>query len=179
MRASPLLRIACDPVARVWGGVGDLDIPADVVEAGTARYLGGGALVSIPELEQLINGTASRIQVVVSGVSAETMRLALEDAPSVEGARVDIGIVYFGDDLQIAEVEWLDEVRADSLTVDRARDGSTRSISLSLGTDNTERSKAPIALFTDADQRRKSPSDRIFDHVAGINIGTSRPFGPR
>lgn len=178
---APLLRIASDPPARVWGGVGDLIIPADTVEDDDALYLGGGELVQIPELEQLINGTASRLSITVSGVSPETLRLAIEDAQSVKGAAVYIGLVYFGDDLQITEVEWLAELRADALTLDSqpSEDGRTRSITLSIGSDFTDRSRAPVALFTDADQRRRSPTDAIFDHVAGINVGTSRPFGPR
>jgi hypothetical protein len=56
--------------------------------------------------------------------------------------------------------------------------GRTRTVSLSVGTDETGRSRAPIALFTDADQRRRSPTDAFFDHVAGITAGTSRRFGP-
>lgn len=181
MRLSTLVRIAADPVARVWGGVGDLIIPADTIEGAPALYSGGGELVSVPELEQLINGTASRISVTVSGVSAETLRLALEDAPSVKGAAVHIGLVYFGDDLQITGVEWLAELRADSLNIDSqpGDDGRTRSITLSIGSDFTDRSRAPLAFFTDQDQRRRSPTDAIFDHVSGINSGTSRPFGPR
>lgn len=181
MRVSPLLRIDSDPPARVWGGVGDLVIPADAIEDAPALYLGGGELVQIPELEQLINGTASRISVTVSGVAPETLRLALEDAPSVKGAAVHIGLVYFDDALQISEVEWLSELRSDALTIDSspAEEGRTRSITLSIGSDFTDRSKAPIALFTDQDQRRRSPTDAIFDHVSGINAGTSRPFGPR
>lgn len=177
MRVSPLFRIDADPPARVWGGVGDLDIPADTIEPMVARYLGGGELVQIPELEQLINGTASRITVTVSGVATETQRLALEDAASVKGAAVHIGLVYLDDALQVDEVEWLAELRSDSLAIDRG--DTSRTISLSIGSDFTDRSRAPIALFTHADQLRRSPTDVIFDHVAGINAGTSRPFGPR
>lgn len=182
MSASVLVRIACDPVARVWGGVGDLEIPVDGIEdEDGATYLGGGTLISVPELEQLINGTASRLALTLSGVSAETIRLALEDAASVKGAAVDIGLVYFDADLQIGEVEWLTRLRCDSLSVDSANsdNGRTRSITLSIGSDFTDRSRSPLAFFTDADQRRRSPTDQIFDHVAGINAGTSRPFGPR
>lgn len=181
MKVSVLARIDSEPPARVWSGVGDLTIPADQVEEEDALYLGGGQLVSVPELEQLINGTASRIAVSLSGVSTETQRLALEDAETVKSAAVNIGLVHFDDDYQITEVEWLAELRADSLGIDNTstETGRTRSITLSIGSDLTDRSKAPLAFFTDADQRRRSADDAIFDHVPGINAGTSRPFGPR
>lgn len=176
MRQSVLFRIAADPVARLWSGVGDLIIPPDIVEPSPATYLGGGALVNIPELDQVINGTASRIDITVSGVSSDTLAFALEEAASVRGAKVHIGNVYFDDDWQIDDVEWIAVLRADTLTT--SRQGTTRSITLSIGTDFTDRSRAPVSFWTDADQRRRSPTDRFFDHVAGISSGTSRRFGP-
>jgi hypothetical protein len=181
VRQSILFRIAADPIGRIWGGHGDLVIPADIVEDEPALYLGGGQLVNVPDLEHLINGNAARLDVKVSGTSAETLRLAMEAAPSVKGAAVHIGIAYFDDDWQLTEVEWLAVLRADKLGIDSdtATNGRTRSITLSVGTDFTDRSRAPVALFTDADQRRRSPTDAIFDHVAGISAGTARSYGPR
>lgn len=176
MKQSVLFRIAADPVVRLWGGVGDLIIPADIVETSPATYLGGGALVNIPELEQVINGTASRLDITVSGVSAATLALAIEEAESVKGAKVHIGNVYFDADWQIDDVEWIAVLRADFLTT--ARQGTTRSITLSISTDYTDRSRAPVSFWTDSDQRRRSPTDRFFDHIAGISAGTSRRFGP-
>jgi hypothetical protein len=182
VRKALLFRIACDPPARLWGGVGNLDIPADAVEPDDeARYLGGGELLDIPDIEQLINGTAQRLDVTVSGVNAETVRLAVEEAASVKGAAIDIGNVYHGDDWQLASVEWIATLRADTLTVasQSSERGRTRSITLSIGTDFTDRSHAPIAFFSDADQNRLSPGDAIFDHVAGNTAGMSRSFAPK
>lgn len=177
-----IIRIASDPPARIWGGVGDIEIPADAVEPEPVIYSGGGQLISAPDFQQLINGIAERLEFEVSGVSAETIRLALEDAPSVKGARVHLGTVRFDDQWQqVGPVEWEAVFRADSLTVGSRGDGGerVRTISLSVGTDDTGRSFAPLAFFTDADQRRRSSTDAIFDHVAGISGGTSRRFGPR
>lgn len=182
MKGSLIFRIASDPIARVWSGHGDIIIPSDIVEPSPALYLGGGELVNIPDIDQVINGTAARVDVTVSGVSAETLRLALEDAPSVKGAAVHVGIVYFDDAWQVDEVEWVSVLAAGPLTVasQSGNDGSrTRSITLSIGTDFTDRCKAPVAFFTDSDQRRRSPTDSIFDHVAGLNAGTARSYGPR
>lgn len=181
MRQIILFRVASDPVARICSGVNPIIIPADIVEAEEARYLGGGALVRVPDLEQLVNGTAARAEITVSGVSAETLRLAVEDAASVKGAKVHIGIAYQDDAWQITEVEWVAVFRADSLTVSTQSTGRgrSRSITLSVGTDFTDRSRAPIAFWTDADQRRRAPTDRFFDQVALITAGTSRRFGPK
>lgn len=180
MRESYGIRIDCDPPARVWGGVGDLVIPADIVEVAPALYLGAGELLSAPDFQQLINGTAERLNITVSGVNAESQRLALEEAASVKGARVHLVRFDFDDDWQLVGVEYEAVFRADSVTTDNtaSQDGRTRTITLSIGTDNTDRSKAPYAFWTDADQRRRSPTDRFFDHIAGITRGTSRRFGP-
>ncbi|MBI1179098.1 MAG: hypothetical protein GC201_00970 [Alphaproteobacteria bacterium] len=181
MRESFLLRIDADPPARVWGGIGDLAIPSDSVEPGGATYSGAGELLQNPDFEQLINGVAERLDIQVSGVTAETLRLALEDAPSVRGARVDFGRVSFDDDWQIDTVEWEAVFRADVLSVDSkdGEQGRIRTITLSIASANTNRSNAPISYFTDADQKRRSSTDDIFSHVGGITAGASRRFGPQ
>ena len=180
MRESYGIRIDCDPPARVWNGVGNLHIPADIVEAEPATYLGGGELLSAPDFQQLVNGTADRLSITVSGVSAESQRLALEDAESVKGAKVHLVRFDFDDEWQLVNVEYECVLRADSVTTssDQTEDGRTRTITLSIGTADTDRSRAPIAFWTGADQRRRSPTDRFFDHIAGISRGTSRRFGP-
>lgn len=180
IRESYLLRIASDPPARIWSGFGDLVIPADIVEPVPATYMGAGELLSAPDFQALINGVAERLEFTVSGVSTETLRLALEDAPSVKGATVHLGRVDFDSNWQIVAVEWEAVFRADALVVESQGNGGARqrTISLSIGHGDTGRSYAPSAFFTDADQRRRSATDAIFSQVAGINAGTSRRFGP-
>ncbi len=182
MRESILVRIDSVPPARISSCVGDLFIPADNTEPEDSIYLGGGELISFPEFQQIVNGVAERIDVQVSGVTAETVRLALEDAPTVKRARVDVGTIRFDDDWQqLGPVTWESRYRADTLTVSSqpGQDGRTRTISLSVATEDTNRSRAPMAFWTDADQRRRSPTDAFFSHVAGISLGTTRRFGPR
>jgi hypothetical protein len=177
-RRNVLIRINTPEPARMWSGLGDLWVAADGIETETATYLGGGEILGgLDELEQLINGVADRLEISVSGVTAETVRLALEEAPDVAGADVDIGTIEFSDLWQTETVVWQAKYRADKLSV--IRQAGSRTISLSMGSDDTGRSRAPNAYWTDADQRRRSPDDVIFDHVSGINGGTSRQFGPR
>lgn len=181
LRESFVVRIDCDPPALLWSGVGPILIPADHVIATPSIALGGGNLVSIPDFQQLMNGTAERLSFTLSGVSEETLRLALEDAPSVKGARVDLGRIDFDNAWQIVNIEWEAVFEARSLSISRPAsqgDQITRSITLTIAAGDTTRSRAPLAYFTDADQRRRSATDAIFSHVAGINAGTSRRFGP-
>ncbi len=182
-RESIVVRIDCEPPALLWSGLGNLSLPADDIIPSDAIALGGGELVSVPDFQQLIGGTAERLDFVVSGVSPETVRLALEDAPSVVGARVDVGTVRFDSDWQIEGVTWENVFEARSLRVSRpsssGADAVQRSITLTIVQGATVRSRAKLAFFTDADQRRRSADDSICSHVAGINAGTSRRFGPK
>lgn len=182
-RESVIVRIDCDPPALLWSGAGLLAVPADDVIPAPAIALGGGEIVNVPDFQQLIGGTAERLEFTVSGVSEETIRLAIDDAESVRGARVDIGTIRFDETWQIQSVTWEQVFEARSLSVSRPQSDSsgkvTRSITLTIVQGSTTRSRAKIAFFTDADQRRRSPTDTIFSHVAGISLGTSRRFGPK
>jgi len=182
MRESFLFRLASDPPARLWSGVGLLPIDADFIEDEDAVYLGAGEILDFPDFDQLVNGVAQRIDFKLSGVSATAYALAKEDAPSVKGARVDIGIIQFDDDWQpLGPPVWEAEFRADSLILqsDPSDTGRTLSVTLSVGSDDTGRSRAPVSFWTAADQNRVSPTDAFFDHVAGINQGTTRRFAPK
>lgn len=178
-----LVRIATDEVARFCSGVSPVRIPADDIETvDDAYYYGGGLLADIPDIDQLINAIASRNTYALSGVSAKTLAVFQEEMAQLEGARVDVGVAYQDAQLQITSVEWAGQLFTGSPSIDDKpgqNGGRTRSISLSLGTDFTDRSTAKISFFTHSDQQRRSPGDMIFDHIAGINAGTSRSFGPK
>jgi hypothetical protein len=179
-RRSILWRLASAPVCRLWSGVGDLAVPANPIDPSPTIYTGAGALLTVPALKQLINGIADRADFTVSGVSAETARLALEDRDTVEGASLHVGHIRFDADWQVlGPPVWEWEGRADLLITTREGPdrGGTRSITLSVAAANTDRANPALAWWTDADQRRRSPTDAIFSHVAGINAGSTRRWG--
>lgn len=178
IRESYLFRIECDPPAYMWSGQGNLVVPADAIVPTETTYLGGGEWVDLPEIQQLINGTADRVDFTASGVDDETIRLALEDRASVDGAVVRIGSIPMDANYQISgPVDWEWEGLADIVTVDSTSDEAgnrTRSVTLSVGTSDTARSRMNLSLFTDSDQRKRSPTDAFFSYVGGITGGTTR-----
>lgn len=181
-KESFIFRLETDEPAMFWTGHGDLPLPADDILPEDTIVPGGGDLVNLPEIEQLINGTAQRIEVTLSGVSQRAVALAAEEAVQVSGAPAFIGRIRFDDDWQqLGPVvwEWTGEGRGMPVAGDDGEDGRTRSITLKLGSGDTTRSRAPLSFFTDADQKRDFPTDTFFSHVAGINAGTSRRWGPQ
>lgn len=184
-RESFIVRIACDPPALFWTGFGDLPLVTDAVIPDDVIVQGAGDLINIPDFQQLMNGTAERINVVLSGVSAGALRLAVEDAATVSGAPVDIGRIDFDSDWQQdGAVEWEATFEARKLSVSRPSsndDGATRTITLVIVAGESTRSRSQNAHFTDADQRRRpgSEDDAICDHVAEMAQGISRRWGPK
>jgi len=131
-RESIIVRIDCDPPALLWSGIGNLAVPADDVVPAPALAVGGGELVSVPDFQQLIGGTAERLEFVVSGVSPETIRLAVEDAESVRGARVDVGTVLFDAAWQLVSVTWENVFEARTLAVSRPASDEAGNVSQSV-----------------------------------------------
>lgn len=180
-RRSYVFRLAVDPILYVWTGHGPLETPADAIDPAGASWLGGAHILDIPALKLLLNGAADRIDIQVSGVDADTLRLAQEDRSAIPDASVMIGYVEFGEDWSVAgPIKWEWRGAADVLTVNsRATEqGRQRTITLSIRSGDTRRSNARPSFFTDADQRRRSPTDAFFSHVAQITTGVSRRFGP-
>lgn len=181
-KRSYLFRLACDPVCYLWTGHGWLDVPGDEVDPEGARYIGAAGLLSVPALKALINGEAERVEFGLSGVDQETLRLAMEDRASVDGAEVRLGFVEHDRDWKIVggvHWEWLGRAAPLTLSSSATDSGRSRTISLSAASADTLRANPPLAFFTQNDQLKRSSDDIIFDHVSGITAGTTRSFGPK
>lgn len=181
-RESFVVYVACDPPALFWTGHGLLPLAADAVIPEPQIAVGAGRLINIPDFQQLINGTAERLQFGLSGISDETLALALEEATGVKGALAWLGRVTFGEDWQqVGPVEWeaLFQVREMAVSRQNQTGVAEQSLTIMLASGDTARSRAPNNFFTDADQRRRYPTDAVFSHVAAMSQSTSRRWGPR
>lgn len=181
-RISWLLRIDSDPTCYLWTGHGPLETPPDAIDAAGATWIGAGHVIDIPALQALINGVAQRVTFTLSGVSAETLRLAREDMDTVKGAEVRVGHVRFDADWQVDGLiswEWLGIADALKIESRYSEDGRVRSIILMVGSADTMRSNPRFTYWTDSSQRLRSPDDAFCDHVAMISDGITRRFGSK
>lgn len=182
IRRSYILRIDTDPVVRLWTGFGDLATPADAVDPSGATWQGSGGILSLPAIRSLIGGVSDRVAFTVSGVDAETLRLAREDKDEVEGAEVRLGYVLFDQHWQLTGgVTWQWRGVADILSIESATDDDgqrTRSIRLSVAGADTRRRNPRLSFWTDQSQRQRSSDDAFCSFVSQISISVTRRFGP-
>lgn len=198
-----LMRIDCDPPVLAWSGDGPLAVPYDTVNRpalglateggdslvaeGASLFYGVGGVADWPEIELLVNGQAQRVSFTFSGATPRMLRLAREDAATVRFAPAWLGTLRLDDDLQpTGPVEWEAKLICDSLTVAGAsvaeeNDLSSRilTVTLSAASADTARRRAKNTYFTDADQKRRSPTDRFFDRIAMYSAGTTVRWGLR
>ena len=181
VRPAVFLRVASDPPIRLWvGAVRDLALPADAVETTDgAIYQSMGLLTGVPELNQLLNGEAERVEFELSGVAVtgEVAAIASTEAAAIRTADVNVGLAVFDANWQmVSPVAWLWDGESDSLMLERQGDAQnpSRTLKLSVGSLMTGRRKPQIGYFTDADQRRRSADDTFFDQVRTYTVGTTK-----
>lgn len=159
-------RLETDPVIRLWLGFGNIVASANVLDPSGATYVGFGEIRDLPEFSQMINGAAERVDFTLSGVSGDVMQIAANnDADSVKGKRVSIGMGIFGAGWQLLGApHWLANYRADFLSIDQppVTDPASpivRTITLSCGTLLTSRRRPSYSYFSDQDQQARFPGD--------------------
>lgn len=164
---------------RLWFGLGDFEIGADAIDTTGGVYRGLGELNGLPVLSQLINGVCERVEFSISGVSAEALRLADEDADEVRGASVHVGLSGLDRDFQpLTAPMWLWEGEADTprFSWDTSSDPQVRTISLSVGSAMMGRRRPRYRNFTGVEQRRISADDAFCDRVPVYSRGSTRKW---
>jgi hypothetical protein len=166
LRIGYFFRLDTDPVVRIWLGVGDIQPGINVLDAEGATYTGFGEISAIPELSQLINGAAERVEFTVSGVSGDILKIASGgDAQQVKSKRASVGFALFGPDWQLlGPIKWIRTYVADFLSIQQALTDDpaqpiVRTITLSCGSLLTARRRPSLSYFTNQDQQARHPGD--------------------
>ena len=188
VRLGVFFQLDTDPALHVWMGASDIRMgdPFGVVSVdprGT-RFLGGGRLLNIPDLEMLINGIADRIELQLSGVTPEFLAQLDEEAPPVSGVEAHIGIAPLDERWQpltpIIPI-WTgaaDYWRMSSMAPDDPTKPRVNGVVLSMGSGDLTRARASRLTWTDEAQRDISPTDafcnRVGRYLTGLLIAWPR-----
>ncbi|MBN9018718.1 MAG: hypothetical protein J0H11_14995 [Rhizobiales bacterium] len=145
--------------ANYWTGTTSIEVGGD-------PWRGLNKLLSIPTLNQLVNGKASRITLGMEGVSAEAVTLAIRDREQVVGRELQISVAYFGDDWE-QPITGLYRVWTGFMdVVPISRTGETRSIGVEAASILSTRKRAALSNYSDIDQQTRYPGDRFFERTA-------------
>ncbi|RZJ19128.1 MAG: hypothetical protein EON91_02725 [Brevundimonas sp.] len=179
-RWSCFLHMQCkSSVVRAWTGIADFAIDPDEVDTTGGIYLGIGLVEEMPALKQLVGGLAERIEFRLNGADETTFQLADGDVDEVRGAAVNIGIVFFDEDWQpVAPIAWLWDGEADVPRIDRDGSGDqiVRTVTLSVGSAFTDRTRPQLAFYTPGDQKRRSATDTFCDRVPAYGVESTVKF---
>lgn len=175
-------RLDTDPPVRLWLGVGNIEPGANVFDPSGAVYRGFGELQSVPEINQMINGAAQRVEFSHSGVSGDVLSLASNDAAGVKGKAVAVGIGIFDPSWQLlGTVKWFANYTADFLSTlqvatDDERQDIVRTITLSCGSLMTGRRRPSFSYFSDQDQQARHPGDLFCSFVGRYAHGFNKAW---
>lgn len=185
VRPALFLRIASDPPARAWSGIGGHVLPPDAVETEGGRYLGVGWLRNIPVMEALINGAAESVTFTLSGVDQRTLDL-LDGVEDLRGVRANLGLMFFAPGYTRQPVRWWRRYRVDmigsretALPVVESGAAVESSLSLTLGSARTSRRVSQPSTWTHAEQSRLHPGDLGCALVSRLTQDATRPWPPK
>lgn len=163
-RMAIFFRLDVTPAVRLWAGPGTCEAAIDAADGAGAPYLGFGALLNLPVLQQLVNGAADRVAFNLSGVTPRIAQLAASEQADVRNAPLMVGFGLFGADWQlIQQPSWLRRLTVDYLSVSRDQTGDQAvwTVSLSARSFLTGRRRPGLSYFTDNDQQRRSSGDKF------------------
>jgi len=176
------LRIDTDPGLHLWFGINDIPARFDSIDPDGTVYLGGGRLIGVPDLEVLVNGTADSVDFTVSGVDPSTGAKMLDSIPAVRGALVQMGLTtldqYFQPMSNIIPI-WsgIASHVGETGQVASGENSPTLTLSLSVVTGESTRSRPARVLWSDAQQKAISPTDDFCKQVQRLARGV-QPVWP-
>lgn len=177
------MRMDTDPVCAVWLGVNDIPAKMQSIDVGSITYLGGGRLQNVPDFDVLMNGTADRIEITMSGVDPAQLAVYDVDDWDVRGEPVHIGVTALDQDFQpLSDIiplwEGIASFVDEQSSPATGTDGFSVTLSLSVGTGLVTRSYPSASLWSDAQQQALFPGDRGCENTARLARG-AYPTWPR
>ena len=172
-----------DPM-RLWLGINDIPAGIDAIDPDTQqRYLGGGMLREVPNLEAVINGVADRADFQLSGIDPATAARVDLAAIDVRGKPFHVGITTLDDDHQpMSAIIPLITGRSSYVTEASppvtGTDNPSVTWGLSVGFGVTTRDRQSQVLWSSVHHKAAHPGDLFCDGTARMERGVA-PSWPR
>ena len=141
---------------RLWTGYADKDIGGDT-------YIGTGNLLSIPNVEEVADMSARSAEIVLSGVSASLVSLALQEPYQGRNARILFGIE---NQTPVEEPVEIFGGLMDVMTINDSGEAST--ISLTVESRLVELERVRPFRYTDNNHKLRHPNDDFFSFVPAL-----------
>jgi hypothetical protein len=176
------LRIDTNPALHVWFGVNDIPAGFDSIDPTGTVYLGGGRLIGLPTLEILVNGTADSVEFTIAGIDPDTAARTLDSIPAVRGANVTLGITtldqYFQPMSAVIPIwEGTASHVGEASPTTTGDQSPSITLSLTVVTGEATRSIPARTLWSSAQQKAVSSTDRFCDETARLARGVQPTWG--
>lgn len=144
---------------RVWTGIGDLTFQSQV-------YTGVGTLGSISDVSESTDLSANGIRLTLSGIPTSIISTAFNDVRQGREVSVWFAMLDIATNAIIADPELIFSGETDAVFINEGAETSTVSVNAEHRLIRLEK-KNP-RRYTDQDQKQRFPTDRGFEHVAGL-----------
>jgi hypothetical protein len=169
------IRVETDPMLRLWSGINEISqtMPPIAVTPETYYPL---RMVAVPELDAIINQVASRVEIILEGVSVDAADEIAGLDPDVVGCNVNFGFAAHDANWQaLTPIQSVAEGVADFWAMGQpAVAGSqtpTRTLSLSVGFGETGRKRPRRVAYSDTQQQFRYPGDTFCKDVPRYHRG--------
>lgn len=142
---------------RVWTGLGSLTYNNE-------EYTGLGTLVGVEAPEETAQVRATGWSVSLSGVSPESVSLAIDESP--QGAKGELFFGLLDDDGDILDVTRIGLGKLDVPTIEDSAD--TARINITYESDLIDLERPRETRYTNESQQARFPGDKGFEHVADL-----------
>ena len=168
-----LIRIGTVVPFRVATVVGWIETTDDDTLDPGQIYKGMGILTGLPAMRQLIGGTAERIEFRFSAASAIPQAWVDDPDSDINGADINVGIFFLSPDWSQMlrqpngdpPVAWMWDGHVDVAAWNYDKGGE--SITLSCGSDFTDRGRAGLRYWTQSSHQSRHPGDNLCKLVVG------------
>lgn len=158
-------------IARMWSGIGDL------VGIDAHTYAGCGDLVSVEGGGQQTGFVAPSMTLTLAGDSdliTDTLTQRIINSESeVYGRWFRMALQFFGEDWQPLDAPlYIYAGVMDRMEYTRDGVAGTRAIKLIVESPFVRRRTPRVMMWTDKDQKRRDPTDRLLEFLSGLQNAT-------